>query len=457
MLEATPRDSVMERHALVANPAKTCQPVGAVYAALGVHGVMPHSHGSQGCIAFHRMFLTRHFKEPAMASTSAFTEGASVFGGGANLKTAVKNIFDIYDPDVIAVHTTCLSETIGDDLHAFVSAIEVPEGKRVIYCSTPSYVGSHVTGFSAMAAGFVEHMAEKTGEPTGKVMVVPGFVNPADMRETKKYLEAFGIDYTMMPDTTGVMDAPMTGTFELYPKGGTPLAEVEALGDAAYSFALGTWASAGCANALKRKHGVDFAELGLPIGVGATDDFVMALARHADHRVPEALEVERGQLVDCMIDAHQYLDGKRVAICGDPDTVIGLVRFVLECGMVPAFVGTGTPGGDFAGAVEAVLDEAGFDRAACWYKAETDYFEMHQRIIQEPVDLLLGPSLWKQIAKAEDVPLVRCGFPVIDRYVHPYIPLVGYKGALQLLQRMADALMDRQDRDCEDCDLEFVM
>lgn len=457
MLEATPRDSVMERHALVANPAKTCQPVGAVYAALGVHGVMPHSHGSQGCIAFHRMFLSRHFKEPAMASTSAFTEGASVFGGGANLKTAVKNVFDIYDPDVIAIHTTCLSETIGDDLNSFVAAIDIPEGKRVIYCSTPSYVGSHVTGFSAMATAFVDHMAEKTGESTGKVMVVPGFVNPGDMRKMKSYLEAFGLDYTMMPDTTGVLDAPMTGTFELYPKGGTPLAEVTQLGDADYSFALGTWASEACANALKRKHGVDYIALGLPIGVGATDDFVMALARYADHRVPEAIEVERGQLVDCMLDVHQYLDGKRVAICGDPDTVIGLTRFVLECGMVPAFVGTGTPGKDFETVIKALLDDAGVEEGACWYKSETDYFELHQRIIQEPVDLLLGPSLWKQIAKAEDIPLVRCGFPVIDRYVHPYIPMVCYKGALHLLQDMADALMDRQDRDCNDEDLEFVM
>ncbi|MDR1714002.1 MAG: hypothetical protein LBR39_07635 [Coriobacteriales bacterium] len=456
MLDATPRDKVYERTALVSNPCKTCQPVGALYAALGVHKTMPHSHGSQGCAAFHRMFLTRHFKEPAMASTSAFTEGASVFGGGANLKTAVRNVFDVYDADMIAVHTTCLSETIGDDLHAFISDMDIPDGKRVIYANTPSYVGSHITGFSSMAAAFIDHLAEKSGKPSGKLVVVPGYVNPGDVRELKDYLGEFGIKYTMLPDVSDVMDSPMTGTFELFPKGGTPIEEVVATGDAAYLLALGSWASAACANALKRKHDVDNRVLDTPIGVAATDEWVMALSKFASSPVPAAIEVQRGQLIDCMLDVHQYLDGKRVAIAGDPDIVIGLTAFALECGLVPAYVITGTPGGGFEERITALLEQYNLvDK--CWVKSEADYFELHQRIIQQPVDLLLGPSLFKQIAKAEDIPLVRAGFPIIDRYVHPYQPIVGYRGALRLLEAMSNAILDRQDRDCNDEDLEFVM
>ncbi|HRS19041.1 MAG TPA: nitrogenase component 1, partial [Bacteroidales bacterium] len=78
-------DKIIEREALTVNPAKTCQPVGAMYAALGIHGCLPHSHGSQGCCSYHRSVLTRHYKEPVMAATSSFTEGSSVFGGQANL------------------------------------------------------------------------------------------------------------------------------------------------------------------------------------------------------------------------------------------------------------------------------------------------------------------------------------------------------------------------------------
>ena len=159
LLRHTPKE-VAERKALNVNPAKTCQPIGAMYAALGIHGCLPHSHGSQGCCAYHRSALTRHYKEPISAATSSFTEGASVFGGGANLLQAINNMFTIYEPEVVAVHTTCLSETIGDDIPQIRGKAEqqgfIPEGKHLIYANTPSYVGSHVTGFSNMVKGMVK-------------------------------------------------------------------------------------------------------------------------------------------------------------------------------------------------------------------------------------------------------------------------------------------------------------
>src|SRR5665647_1314758 len=127
----------IDRKALTINPAKTCQPVGAMYAALGIHGCLPHSHGSQGCCSYHRSALSRHYKEPVMAATSSFTEGASVFGGQANLLAAVETIFSVYKPDVIAVHSTCLSETIGDDLNQICQAArdsgKVPAGKHILH------------------------------------------------------------------------------------------------------------------------------------------------------------------------------------------------------------------------------------------------------------------------------------------------------------------------------------
>src|SRR5208283_4883611 len=120
MLNGTTAE-IKPREALRINPAKTCQPIGAMYASLGINGCLPHSHGSQGCCSYHRSHLTRHFKEPVMAATSSFTEGASVFGGQANLLAALQTIFAVYDPEIVAVHTTCLSETIGDDIPTIVA------------------------------------------------------------------------------------------------------------------------------------------------------------------------------------------------------------------------------------------------------------------------------------------------------------------------------------------------
>ncbi|MDR2420758.1 MAG: nitrogenase molybdenum-iron protein subunit beta [Oscillospiraceae bacterium] len=454
MLDLTPK-GLSERGALRVNPCKTCQPVGAMYAALGVHRCMPHSHGSQGCGSYHRTFLSRHFKEPAVASTSSFTEGASVFGGGSNLKTGVKNVFDIYDPDIIAVHTTCLSETIGDDLNAYIQDMEIPEGKRVVHTNTPSYVGSHVNGFFNMMCGFIKYLSEKTGVPNGRAAVFPGFVNPGDMRELKRMLRAMGIPFTLFPDTSGVMDAPMTGSYAMYPRGGTTIPEIAALGDCLRTIALGVLTSEEPANTLERKCGVPYELLPLPVGIENTDRFLMTLSRLGKNEIPYELEEARGQLVDVILDAHFYLYGKKIAIFGDPDTALGLTSFALELGMVPKYVLTGTPGDAFTRLAEDLFSRYG--AAGCVARASADLFELHQRIKNERVDIMLGSSYGKQIAKAEDIPFIRAGFPVLDRYAHSYFPIVGYAGAMRLLEKILSALMDRIDRDAADEDLEAVM
>ena len=454
MLNYTPKE-ICDRKALRINPAKTCQPVGALYAALGVHGCLPHSHGSQGCVAFHRMYLTRHFKDPVMASSSSFTEGASVFGGGSNLKTATKNIFDLYDPEIIAVHTTCLSETIVDDLNALIKDMSIPEGKYVVHCNTPSYKGSHVTGFTNMVTGFINYLATKTGTSNEKVCLMPGFVNPGDMREYKKLLNAMKVPFIMLPDTTGVLDGPMTGKYEMFPKGGTLINDIKALGDCKETIALGVQTSEASAEALKKKCSVPFKSLPLPMGVEATDEFMLALQEFSKEDVPVNIEEERGQLVDMMIDIHPYTYGKKVAIYGDPDTVLGIAAFALELGMIPKYMLTGTPGNQFESAGKALLDKFGVE--GCTVKADGDLFLLHQWIKNEKVDLLIGGTHGKTIARAEDIPLVRMGFPIIDRYIHSYMPLVGYKGAMRMAELTANALMDYQDSHCEEKDLEVVM
>jgi nitrogenase molybdenum-iron protein beta chain len=227
---------IKERKALTVNPAKTCQPIGAMYAALGVHGCLPHSHGSQGCYAYHRSALTRHFKEPVVAATSAFTEGASVFGGQSNLVQAIDNIFTVYNPEVIAVHTTCLSETIGDDIPQIFAKAQadgkIPQGKYVLHANTPSYVGSHVTGFASMTKAMVDYFAESNGHKSKRINLIPGYVEPADMAEIRRIAEVMGIDTIMFPDTAKVLNGPLTGKYKMFPEGGVTIKELKHSGSA---------------------------------------------------------------------------------------------------------------------------------------------------------------------------------------------------------------------------------
>jgi nitrogenase molybdenum-iron protein beta chain len=457
LLRHTPKE-VTERHALTINPAKTCQPVGAMYAALGIHKCLPHSHGSQGCCAYHRSALTRHYTEPIMGSTSSFTEGASVFGGQSNLMESISNIFALYNPDIIAVNTTCLSEVIGDDLtQIFNRAVvddKIPPGNTVLYASTPSFKGSHVTGYANMLTSMVQNFAVSTGKKNNAITLLPSFIEPSDMTEIKHIVEEMGVEYIMYPDTSGVVNAPMDGKFHMYPKGGTTKEKIQQSGDSKYALALGRVGTFQAAQLLDTKCKVKTDIIDLPIGISATDAFVDILRKTFGVTVPETLSTERGQLVDVLCDKAQYVYGKKVSLMGDPDTLYGLVQFCKDAGMQVIHVVTGTPAGakwerrvrDLAG--EGTIVKSG---------AQADLFYLHQLMQNEKPDLLFGNTYCKYIARDMDVPLIRTAFPIYDRIGHSYIPITGYRGGMHLLLKVLDIIMDRQDRDAPEEKFELVM
>ena len=452
---------VQQRGALTINPAKTCQPIGAMYAALGIHGCMPHSHGSQGCCAYHRSALTRHYKEPVMATTSSFTEGASVFGGQANLVAAINNIFTIYNPDIIAVHTTCLSETIGDDIPQIIQRAEsdgkIPEGKLLIHCNTPSYVGSHVTGFANMVKSMVTYFSESgSGKKLNQVNIIPGWVEPADMREIKRLCGEMGVKTVIFPDTSGVLDVAMTGKAEHFPKGGVTVEALKTTGDSKATIALGEVTSGPAAKALDVKCNVPCEILDLPIGLAATDRFIDTLRKILHIEVPETVTEQRGRLLDMIMDTQQYTYKKRVALWGDPDQLVALAEFLVLLDMEPVYIVTGTPGKNFLKRIEKVIGNCAF-KAEVKAGAGADMYLMHQWIKNEKVDLLIGNTYGKYISRDEDIPLVRFGFPIFDRVGHQYFPTVGYRGAMRLLEMILNVLLDRQDRDCPEESFELVM
>jgi nitrogenase molybdenum-iron protein beta chain len=453
-------NEVRERNALTVNPAKTCQPVGAMYAALGVHGCLPHSHGSQGCCSYHRSALTKHYKEPVMAATSSFTEGSSVFGGQANLLQAVETIFSVYDPEIVAVHSTCLSETIGDDLGQILNKArdegKVPFGKHVLAASTPSYVGSHVTGYANMLESFVKYFAEKTNEKIRQVNLLSGWVEPADMRELKRIAKMMKVRSVLLPDTSDVLDTPMTGKFEMYPKGGTTIAEMVSMGDSMETLGLGEWATQKAAIALDNQCKVPFEIVDIPVGLRATDRFIQALAKAGRVSVPESITDERGRLLDMITDMHQYLYGKRVAIFGDPDNIIPLIEFLVDMDMKPVYVVSGTPGKRFEKRMEEVLKDR-VPEAKYKNGPQADMFLMHQWIKEEPVDLIIGNTYGKYIARDENVPFLRMGFPILDRVGHSYFTTLGYVGATRILERILGVLMDKQDASAPEEKFELTM
>jgi nitrogenase molybdenum-iron protein beta chain len=399
------------------------------------------------------MALSRHYREPAIATTSSFNEGTAVFGGLANLKEAMTNLTKIYKPDVVAVHSTCVAETIGDDLNTFLEGIQMEElidpAIKVFYANTPSYVGSHITGYDNMVKSMAGYFPKK-GEPNGKINLIPGFVEPGDIREIKRILKLMDIPAIVFPDQTNVFDAPLTGKYANYPKGGTTIPDHEDTANSMATFALCKYSGGTAARILENKYGIPAIVGPVPIGIDNTDSLVMNLMKVTGKDVPEELEDERGRLVDMLTDAHPHFHGKKVAIFGDPDIISGVASMCAGMGMEPAYVYTGTKSEVWDKETAEIVPEADV-------RSGTDLFMLHQKLKNDPVDLLIGNSHGKTIARAEDIPLVRVGFPISDRANLHYFPIMGYTGAAMLATRIGNTLLERKDRDTVDEKLELIM
>jgi nitrogenase molybdenum-iron protein beta chain len=394
-----------------------------------------------------------------MASTSSFTEGSSVFGGQSNLLEAINNIFTLYNPDMIAVHTTCLSETIGDDIGQIISKAneekKIPAGKYVIHANTPSYIGSHVTGFSNMVKGMVKYMSKKQGTTTGNLNIIPGWCEPSDLRELKRIFRAMDVNTILFPDTSDVLDTGLTGKYTMYPKGGTTIENLKLTGDSFSTLALGNFGSLAAAEELDTLHKVRYEAIDMPYGIKATDRFITALKNISGKPVPVSIADERARLIDILSDNEQYLFGKRVALYGDPDQLIPMTEFLIDIGMEPVYVVTGTSGKYFDERMSTLLKNVKGSKFKSG--ASADMFLMHQWIKNEKVDMIIGNTYGKYIARDEDIPFVRFGFPILDRIGQSYFQSVGYTGAMRLLEKILSAVMDRQDRDAPEERFELIM
>ena len=149
------------------NACKLCKPLGACLAFRGVEGAVPFLHGSQGCATYMRRYIISHFREPMDIASSSLGEKHAVYGGGPNLKQGLSNIMTKYGARLIGVATTCLTETIGDDVPGIVREFRremrgrgKPELPEIVTVSTPSYSGTHMEGFHAAVRALVEQLAQ---------------------------------------------------------------------------------------------------------------------------------------------------------------------------------------------------------------------------------------------------------------------------------------------------------
>lgn len=450
------KDKNFARDSLVVNPAKACQPLGAVFVANGFAKTLSFVHGSQGCVAYYRSHFSRHFKEPTSCVSSSMTEDAAVFGGLNNMVDGLANTYNLYKPDMIAVSTTCMAEVIGDDLNAFIKTSKekgsIPAEFDVPFAHTPAFVGSHVTGYDNALLGVLQHFWDGKAGTTEPLTRVPGdginFIGGFDgfvvgnMKEIRRIFDLFGVKATLLCDPSEVWNTPTDGEFRMYEGGTTKEEVIEAL-NAKATIIFQEYSCEKTAKYIAEK-GQEVVVLNSPIGVKGTDEFIMAISRLTGKPVPAQLEKERGQLVDAMADSQAHLHGKKYALYGDPDMMLGLTQFLLELGAEPTHVLATNGNDDWAAKVQAVLDASPYGKDGKVYP-KRDLWHMRSLLHTEPVDFLIGNTYGKYLERDTGTPLIRMVFPIFDRHHYHRYPIWGYDGGMRTLIMLLDEFFETLD------------
>ncbi len=436
------------------NACKLCAPLGASMAFKGIEGCVPIIHGSQGCSTYVRRYMISHFREPVDIASTNFTEESTIFGGGPNLKMALDNISNQYKPTYIGISTTCLSETIGDDVPQIMKEFrnDHPEldGVGIAHASTPSYCGSHVDGFHQAVVAVINYLSSET-EKNDKIVVLPGMLSPADYRYIKEVFAVMGQGVILLPDLSETLDNAHWNDYKRIPDGGTSVQELSEVGGAKAYLQFGDVLNKGMkvntvgrknipspGSTLEDKYKMNGQSITFPMGVNATDRFFEAIETLTGHTMPEKYAMERGRLVDAYTDGHKYVFAKRAVIYGEEDFVIGLTEFLAEIGVEPIVIATGGKSSTFEGVIKSKL-QPGHDPKIM---TGADFEEIDEATQGLSPDFFIGHSKGYYISHKFKVPLIRVGFPIHDRVGGQRILHVGYEGAHRLFESIVNSLLE---------------
>lgn len=448
------------REALTINPAKACQPLGAVLCALGFEKTLPYVHGSQGCVAYFRTYFNRHFKEPIACVSDSMTEDAAVFGGQKNMFDGLENARALYKPEMIAVSTTCMAEVIGDDLNAFINNAKkeghIAQDFPVPFAHTPSFVGSHTTGWDNMFEGIARYftlnsMEGKAPGSNGKLNFVPGFETYlGNYRVIARMMKEMGVEASILSNPTEVLDTPSDGEYRMY-AGGTTMDEVKDAPNAHNTILLQPWQLEKTKKFVENTWNHEVPKLNIPMGLAWTDEFLMKVSEITGKEIPASLELERGRLMDMMQDSHTWLHGKKFALYGDPDFVMGMTQFLLELGAEPLHVLSNNANKRWGKAMDKLLASSPYGANAKVYVGN-DLWHLRSLCFTEKPDFLIGNSYGKYIQRDTahkgpqfEVPLIRLGFPIFDRHHLHRMTTLGYEGAMYILTTLVNAVLEKLD------------
>lgn len=399
--------------------------VGAMRVAASMRGLHYVLHAPQGDTYADLLFtmIERRATRPPVTYTTF--QARDLGADTAELfKTAAREAYERFSPQAMIVGASCTAELLQDDPGGLAKALDLP--CPVIPLELPAYQKKENWGASETFYRLVRGLAGARRERPLRDRKSCNILGPTslgfrcrdDVREIEKLLAALGVDVNVVA-----------------PLGASPQ-DLTRLGDADFNVLLYPEIALAAAQWLERAHGQPFTRM-VPIGVGATRDFVAEVARLANVDPAPALEATESRLpwYSRSVDS-TYLTGKRVFIFGDAAHAIAAARIAQdELGF--DVVGLGTYARELARDVRDAATRYGVEAVVT-----DDYLEVEAKIAELQPELVLGTQMERHIAKRLGVPCAVISAPVhVQDFPARYSPQMGVEGANVIFDSWVHPLM----------------
>ncbi|KAF5082369.1 Nitrogenase molybdenum-iron protein beta chain [anaerobic digester metagenome] len=427
------------------NQCQICMPLGSVIAFKGIEQSMVVVHGSQGCSTYMRLAMVEHYNEPFDIASSSLNEKQTIYGGEENLRKGLDNVIRVYHPKVIGVVTTCMTETMGEDVGRMIDTYLIDRNLHdvdIIPISTPSYSGTSTEGYWTAVRDVIMYYAGPVSPNEGINIILP-HVSPADIREIKRILDLMRIQYTLIPDISMTLDRPYGILYEKIPPGGTSREDIARMSGARATIQFGYCCPDNLSPGalLEEKYGVPLHNLPLPVGLKNMDMFINTLISIAIKPVPESILLERGWLCDAMADAHKHMAEIKPVIYGEPELVYAVSSLCIENGSIPPIIATGTGSPQLRRNLETIKGELDF---APLVAEHVDFALIAKESDHLGVNLAIGHAGGKVLTERLNIPVVRTGFPIHDRIGAQRILNLGYTGTVTLLEQIVNTHLEHK-------------
>jgi light-independent protochlorophyllide reductase subunit B len=407
--------------------------IGAMRIATAMEGVHLVLHAPQGDTYADLLFtmIERLPKRPPVTYTTF--QARDLGSDTAELfKNAARDAAERFQPQALLVGASCTAELIQDDpgglaralnLSMPVVALELPAYQKkenwgaaeTFYQLVRSFAGPH-----ALPPGMPRPARAEGARPRCNVLgpSALGFRHRDDVQEITGLLARMGVDVNVVA-----------------PLGATP-ADLARLGDADFNVVLYPEIAGQAASWLQRNFGQAVVK-SIPIGIGATRDFIAEVAALAGVDPARVLAGAPSNLpwYSRSVDSN-YLTGKRVFVFGDATHAIAAARVATEeFGFT--VVGMGTYSREFGREMREAAKLYGIEPLIT-----DDYLDVEARVAELQPELVLGTQMERHIAKRLGVPCAVISAPVhVQDFPARYSPQMGFEGANVLFDTWVHPLM----------------